>query len=224
MCLRHFGDIVKQCDMFITLAIFWNNAMWFYHFGDPLKQCDDLYLSHWRRVIIGLNRQSNRNTSHCFKRSPKWWKQIALFRKIGKVLETCHIVVSKHRWSSRNTSHCFKILLAKFLNNATCFYHFGDVLKQCDAFLSLWRSFETTQRISITLAILWNNATLIYHFGNPLKQCDAYLSLWRSFETIRHVTITFAFLWSSATRFYHFGDVLYSNRTSSSRLERTLVD
>ena len=44
-------------------------------------------------------------------------------------------IVSKHRQSDRNVSHCFKTLLAKFLKHATCFYHFGDVLKQCDAFL-----------------------------------------------------------------------------------------
>ena len=53
-------------------------------------------------------------------------------------------IVSKHRRIS--------ITLAMFLNNATRFYQFGDVFKQCDAYLLLWRCFLTMLCVSITWA------------------------------------------------------------------------
>ena len=94
-----------------------------------------------------------------------------------------------------------------FWNNETCFYHFSDLLKQCDVFPSLWRSFETIWCGFITLAMFWNNVMWFYHFGDGLKQCDVFLSLWRSFETMWCGSITLAMVWNNAMCFYHFGDL-----------------
>ena len=159
-----------------------------------------------------------------------FWNNVTCFYHFGNIVKQCDMFLSLRR--SFEIMRCVSITLAIFWNYATRFYHFGDLLKLCDAFLSLWRSFETMRRVSITLAIHWNNAMRIYHFGDLLKQCDAFLSLgdpskqcnsflslWRSFETMRRVSITLAIFWNNATRIYHLGDVLYSNRTISSRLE-----
>ena len=107
------------------------------------------------------------------------------------------------------------ITMAMFWNNATHFYHFGHVLKQCNTFLSLCRCFEAMRRVSITLAMFWNNATRFYHFGDVLKQCDVFLLLWRCFKTMWCV-YPFSnvlkqcdvFLSLLAMCFYHFGDPL----------------
>ena len=133
------------------------------------------------------------------------------------------------------------ITLAMFLNNATCFYHFGDVLKQCDAYLLLWRCYVTMLCVSITwvtsyiriepvlvdsrrhclksfLAMFWNNATRFYHFGDVLKQCDAFLSLWRCFLTMLCVSITWA------TCYIGIESVQVETSAGSSRLAPARVD
>ena len=108
--------------------------------------------------------------------SPKWSINIALFQRIAKVIETHHIVL-------QHCKQCFKtirrvsITLAMFWNYATCLYHLGDVLNQCDMFLSFWPCFETMWCVSITLLIFLNNASHFNHLGDVLKQCDAFLSL-----------------------------------------------
>ena len=135
--------------------MFWNYMMCFYYLGDILKQCD-VFPSFWWsfeimwsvslpfddscfRIELVLfknnHRQSDRNTSHCFKRSPKWWKHIALFQKIAKVIETCR-VVSQYCQSNGNMSHCWNAEGKTGTFPLTCFLYKLVILTKQSCFTS----------------------------------------------------------------------------------------
>ena len=86
------------------------------------------------------------------------------------------------------------ITLAMFLNNATRFYHFGDVFKQSitldgcrlDDRLFVWtivcsfgRSFvRLDNRLFVWTIVCSFGRSFVRHLGDVLKQYDAFLSLW----------------------------------------------
>ena len=133
-CFNHFGNPLKQCDVYLSLkrrVIIGLN--WFQpvvvgvckqtttSFNTDYKYNGLLTTTGCNRFKVTITdnnrftqvitrRPSNKYTSHYFKKLPKWWKYIALFQKIAKVIETCRIV-SKHRQSKKNTLHYFKQLL-----------------------------------------------------------------------------------------------------------------
>ena len=102
LCFYHLSDLLKLRCVSITLAMFWNNVVWFYHFSDGWNKCD-VFLSLWANV--GTN-------AMCFDHFSDGWNN-------------CDVFLLLWRWFE--TMRCVSITIANVGTNATCFYHFCDL-------------------------------------------------------------------------------------------------